>query len=344
MSENTQTPAVRVKPEIQIVHDDGPLANLLDSGRFAHLFRIASAMASASLLPNHLREGKRGEFTPEEVRSNCFLIVNQSIRWGMDPFSVMPETYVVGGKLAYQGKLVAAVINARAGLSKRLSYKYSGTKGKDDFTITVSGTFPGEDEPRTVDLSVGDAKTQNDMWRKDPEQKLVYSGATKWARRHCPEILLGIVTDDDIERMNETAKVAPSIQDLAGEAVPRKIELVRAEPEKTVDFKPLAKAFKESDKPKTEPEPEHKEGEWTQEAQVNQEVSIAKELATNLTNKVAESGVALKFFISAIVSNYPKAPASLKLLSELDAETLDSIDTEFDSLVESAKGIAEKRK
>ncbi|WP_153811571.1 hypothetical protein [Terrimicrobium sacchariphilum] len=162
-------------------------------------------MAAASLLPEHLWRNKQGVFEPEQVRGNCFLIVNQSVRWGMDPFAVMPETYVVGGKLAYQGKLIAAVVNARAGLEGRLKYEFKGKKGSDDFTITVSGKFPGDEEASELSLSVGEAKTGNDMWRKDPEQKLVYSGAVKWARRYCPEIVLGVVTDDDIERMNERA-------------------------------------------------------------------------------------------------------------------------------------------
>lgn len=181
------------------------MANLFDTARFEHMFRIAEAMAAASLIPEHLRGTKKGGvFTPfsnTETKANCFLVVNQSVRWGMDPFAVAPETYVVGGKLAYQGKLIAAVINARAGLAGRLKYSFSGTKGKDDFTITVAGKFHGDDDASEITLSVGDAKTENQMWRKDPEQKLVYSGAVKWARRYCPEVVLGIVTDDDLERI-----------------------------------------------------------------------------------------------------------------------------------------------
>jgi hypothetical protein len=54
-------------------------------------------------------------------------------------------------------------------------------------------------------LSVGQAKTSNKMWTSDPDQKLVYSGATKWARRHCPEIMLGVLTDQDLEVMRENS-------------------------------------------------------------------------------------------------------------------------------------------
>src|SRR4029077_8686136 len=118
-------------------------------------------------------------FTATEIKGVCFRIVNQAVRWGVDPFSIVDETYVVGGKLAYQGKVIAAVVNAKAPIRERLKYSYAGTKGKDDLTITVSGTFAGEDKPREATLSVGEAKTENQMWRNDPEQKLVYSGVIR---------------------------------------------------------------------------------------------------------------------------------------------------------------------
>lgn len=189
----------QAKPQL-VVHDDGPTAYLFDTARFEHMYRIASAMARATLIPDHLCiDRAKQPLKFEQVAANCMLIVNQSVRWGLDPFAVAPETYVVGGKLGFQGKLVAAVVNSRAGLTKRLSYTFSGAGA--DLTVTVSGTLAGEKEPRTITLSVKQAKTDNKMWTTDPEQKLCYTGATKWARRHCPEIMLGVLTDDDLERI-----------------------------------------------------------------------------------------------------------------------------------------------
>lgn len=230
--------------EIRVVENE---IAVLDTATFEHMFRIAEAMAAASLIPEHLRGVKKAgnftPFTPQEVRANCFLIVNQSIRWNMDPFAVMPETYVVGGKLAYQGKLIAAVINARAGLAERLAYKFSGTPGNNDFTITVTGRFKGEEAFREINLSVGQARTDNQMWTKDPEQKLVYSGVTKWARRYAPEIVLGITLEgefdelpDDSEPRNVTPPTSPYAE--PGEAAPV-IEPVKEKP-KAQQRKPKA--------------------------------------------------------------------------------------------------------
>lgn len=186
-----------------VVHDNGPLSFMMDTGKFEHLQRLSKVMAFSSLLPDHLRyergNTKNAPLSLEVVQANCFRIVNQALRWQIDPFAMVDETYVVGGKLGYQGKLVAAVVNARAGLVGRLSAEYFGSG--DSRTVRISGQFSGEDSVRTIELKLSDAKTDNQMWRKDPDQKLWYSGVTKWARRHCPEIVLGVLTDDDLERI-----------------------------------------------------------------------------------------------------------------------------------------------
>jgi hypothetical protein len=194
-----------------IVQDNSAIAYLMDTGRFEHCYRIARLMASASLIPDHLRiDSKTKQALPADVvAANCFMVVNQAFRWEFDPFGVAPETYVIGGKLAFQGKLVAAAINARAGLEERLSYEFEGKPGTDDFAVIVSGRLKGEAKPRTVRVSVGQAKTQNDMWRKDPEQKLIYTGAIKWARRHTPEIILGVLIEDEVEE-REMRNVTPA--------------------------------------------------------------------------------------------------------------------------------------
>lgn len=191
-----QAPA---KP-IRVVEDNGPLAHLMDTARFEHLQRIATIMANASLIPDHLKGNNS-----QQTLGNCFLVVNQSLRWGLDPFAVAAETYSVGGKLGFQGKLVAALVNARANLQGKLRYEFSGAG--DERTVNVVGQFKDEETERTVTLSVGQARTKNQMWTSDPDQKLIYSAATKWARRHCPEVLLGVLTDDDIDRIAENRAI-----------------------------------------------------------------------------------------------------------------------------------------
>jgi len=210
-----------------IVRDE--CSQLMDTARYEQMWRIAQSMARATLIPDHLCMNMKTKayFEFEQIAGNCLLIVNQAFRWGFDPFAVAPETYVVANKLGFQGKLIAAVINARAGNAEPLGVIYNGGKG-DNLAAVIYGSqreIPREAYPllnryakdesdseaqtnltmlgvKVIRITVGQAKTDNKMWITDPQQKLFYTGATKWARRHRPELMLGIMTDDDLDRMH----------------------------------------------------------------------------------------------------------------------------------------------
>ncbi len=216
----TQGNGPPARREIRVVESQ---IALIDTAKFEQMQRVAEAMASATIIPDHLvaqpywwkknmapaeYEARRKELGPEEwARSwaearrrtvaNCFLVVEQAFRWGMSPFAVAPETYVVGGKLAFQGKLVLAVVNVLAGLTKRLAFSWSGDG--PERSITISGQFADEDEPRVDTIVWKSVKTDNAMWKADPDQKLLYTGVLHWSRRHCPEVVLGVKSLEDLE-------------------------------------------------------------------------------------------------------------------------------------------------
>ena len=44
--------------------------------------------------------------------STCLVVIEQAMRWGMSPFAVAQCTSSIGGKLMYEGKLVAAAVES----------------------------------------------------------------------------------------------------------------------------------------------------------------------------------------------------------------------------------------
>jgi hypothetical protein len=235
-----------VTREIRVVTDTGPNAALLDTARFEHAQRIAASIAHSPLIPEHLRRNKHREFEAHEILANVMLVTSQALLWDVHPFTIIGETYVVGGRLAYQGKLIAAIINSKAKLQHRLRYSFIGKKGTPEFTVKISGTFVGENDPSELELSVAEARTENQMWVKDPEQKLIYSGVVRWARRFCPEIILGIITEDDGERMETWSKEASA-------APAPKSGPIRTE--KPIFSKPAEKPVKKAKQSEPEPTP-----------------------------------------------------------------------------------------
>lgn len=185
----------------------------LDTAMFEHMQRIATMMAQSSLVPAHLNmvkkvDGKEVEISAKEAIANCFLVVNQAIRWGMDPFAAAQSAYTTKGKLGWEGKMIAAVINSHPLIEERLSYTYSGTG--EQRKVIVSAKLKGEKEPRTVEGTVAAWRTNGtgSPWDKQSQwdQQLSYRGAREWGRRHLPEAMLGVYGDDEIAHFEATER------------------------------------------------------------------------------------------------------------------------------------------
>jgi len=193
MSNVAQLPAVQ-QVDTRYTQDVIPI---LDTSKFEHMQRIAAVMAECGYVPDHLRKGG----TPSERTATCFLVVNQAVRWGMDPFALAQTTYVISGKLGFEGKTIAAAINSDPRLKGRLNYEYSG-EGQNR-TVVVSGTFRDTGETRTVEGTIAKWRTKNQQWADDPDQMLAYRGSRQWARRWMPDRLLGVYSADELDGIAE---------------------------------------------------------------------------------------------------------------------------------------------
>jgi len=153
--------------------------------------RLADMMASSQLVPKHL----------QNQPADCFMVIEQASRWRMSPFAVGQSTSVISGKLMFEGKLVVAAVHNSGLLSRRLSFDFEGEG--EYLAVVVSGTIHGEQEPRTVRVMLHEVKTQNSMWTKQPQQQLCYSGARVWARRHAPEVMLGVYVPEEFSEADQ---------------------------------------------------------------------------------------------------------------------------------------------
>lgn len=222
--EQKQPTAVRERIE---VIDAVPL---LDTSRFEHMQRVATVMARSTLMPESLyMEGKANDkklLPYDTIMSNCFLVVNQAVRWGLDPFAVAQCVSVVHGKLCYEGKLVAAVLQAKLGMNLHHHITGSGEDTRiymsdkpfnEEVTVgdstgpLVSFLKPGIRIPgaRLFDGSVSEWKTtgNNSPWSpKNFPRMLIYRGTRDWCRIYEPATMLGVYTDDEMVDMEDTTR------------------------------------------------------------------------------------------------------------------------------------------
>jgi hypothetical protein len=186
---------------------------------------LAKAFADSKMVPEHFKKSV----------GDCYIAINLANRYGMDAWTLMQEMYLIQGKPMMSGKLATAILNNSLADPLRPTYAGEG----DEREITLSGRPEGS-EPLTVKLKVKDAKTANEQWKKNPDQMLMYAASRMWGRRYTPDIILGIVFDDEevpaptlVPRTPTTSLAAPArsgpevIDDKTGEVLdhPVRIEL-----------------------------------------------------------------------------------------------------------------------
>jgi len=177
----------------QIITTESKLETVFNLSVFEACEKVAKVLARTELIPESLRLGKNREpLELSRIEANCFLVVAQAHRWGIDPMACIDCASVVDGRLMWEGKLVGAILENNLGVALKYDYSGEGQKRK----VIVSGVRPGESEPRTVEGTVADWKTS--QWTsQNYDQRLSYRGAREWARRHAPSVLFGVVTNDE---------------------------------------------------------------------------------------------------------------------------------------------------
>jgi hypothetical protein len=164
---------------------------------------FAQVMARADLaLPKHLRKNDGA----------CMAVAMQAMRWEMDPFAVANKSYSVNDRLAYEAQLVAAVVHTRAPIARRPDYEFTGQGPTRRCIVScqmLDGTTKTYESPE-----FGQITTKNSpLWKSDPDQQLGYFAIRSWARRHAPEVILGVYTPDEVAehrdmRQTQTAGLA----------------------------------------------------------------------------------------------------------------------------------------
>lgn len=191
--------------ERPVVKQDGPMGFLMDSDRFSHLWRVAKAFSESALVPAHF----------QKKPADCFIACQLAARLSVDPFMLMQHLYVVYGRPGLSGQLVAALLNASGKIRGPIRYRFSGTKGKDDYgcTAVVTDAFTGEEvagptidwlmvvaEGWNKDKQLRDGKgTQRSKWNTMPDQMFRYRAASYLCRAHYPEVMMGLTTQEEIE-------------------------------------------------------------------------------------------------------------------------------------------------
>lgn len=149
---------------------------------------------------------------PKHLRNNpgaCLAVTVQAMEWRSSPFAVANKSYEVNDRIAYESQLIHAVVESRAPLRQRLRVKYEGEGDKR--VCIISGHFKGEVDPveyRSPEFAKIHPKN-SPLWKSDPDQQQFYYSVRAFARRYCPDVLLGIYAEDELPE-NDMRDITPA--------------------------------------------------------------------------------------------------------------------------------------
>jgi ribosome modulation factor len=172
------------------------------------------AQGGALMLPTNGRElmdmanmmSASGQMVRDFYRNNpgdCAALIMICQPYGFNPFMVSWKTYKASknadAPIAFEGQLVNAMVNMSAPVRGRLRYSYDGDGPMRRCTVTGIDRETGDEivytSPPVKDIPIKNSP----LWKADPDQQLGYYSARAWARRHFPELLLGVYTREEIE-------------------------------------------------------------------------------------------------------------------------------------------------
>lgn len=157
---------------------------------FRQYFKMASELCKADIIP----QAYKGKV------ADTAIAIDMANRMGVSPMMVMQSMYVVKGKPSWSGQACLSFIRAKFTDVKVI---YVGAKGTDDRGCYVKATDKDGDvlEGTTVTMAMAKAEgwTSNSKWRNMPEQMLAYRAASFFARVHCPETLMGVQVEGEVE-------------------------------------------------------------------------------------------------------------------------------------------------
>lgn len=178
--------------EVEVVPSE-PMAHLLIQDKFEHLVKVAGVFAKCSFLPKSYAGNG----------ANCLVALHMAHTLKCDPLLVMQNSYVVHGKLGFEGKFAIAMMNTRGPFDGAVKFDL---KGKDDDRQCIAkARRKGEKSyVSSPAVSIRQAKamgwySQNANWKNNPDLMLQYRAATYLCRLHCPELLMGMQTTDELK-------------------------------------------------------------------------------------------------------------------------------------------------
>ena len=176
-----------------IVTDQSDYSLIMDTEKFNQLWRVSVLFSKSDMVPDQYKN------KPE----NCMISIAMAIRLHVDPLMMLQTSYVVHGKPGIESKLAIALVNKSGTFTGPIRYRYNGEGPTRSCTAYATSKSSGEICEQTVTMEMARAEKWVDKagskWKTLPDLMLAYRSAMFLARLNCPEALMGMSTNEELE-------------------------------------------------------------------------------------------------------------------------------------------------
>lgn len=167
------------------------LAFMHDGAALEHLWRLSRYFAASRMVPQHFQQ------KPED----CMVALMMAQQLEVNPVLALQNLQVINGRPGFSASFAIGLANQRGPFAGPITWT---SKGKGDgLEVTAHATIrsTGETVATTVSMEMAKAEgwTKNPKYRSIPEQMLRYRAATWLIRLHCPEVLMGLHSSEELE-------------------------------------------------------------------------------------------------------------------------------------------------
>jgi hypothetical protein len=167
-----------------------PSAMATNPAAFDQIQRVAKMFAASSWIPPHYKANF----------ADVVVAVSMACTLDVNPVMFLQRTFPVHGRIGFEGQLAIALINTSGIFQHSLRFDTEGVGEK--MKVTAWNTFKdGTRAEASIDMQTLKewGKLGHFMLKgNDPGQKLSYMAGLLFARKHCPERLLGMKSEEEL--------------------------------------------------------------------------------------------------------------------------------------------------
>jgi hypothetical protein len=177
----------------------GPLSVFADGQSFNTALRMAQCLSTSTVVPKEYQSNV----------GNCMIAIEMASRINTSPMMVMQNLYIVNGRPAWSSQWIIAMINSSRRYKTELQFEFG--KAPEDGGLSCRAWAEdysghkvyGPKITMTMANSEGWTSKNGSKWKTMPEVMIQYRAASFFGRMNCPDMIMGIYTQEEVLDMSE---------------------------------------------------------------------------------------------------------------------------------------------